>query len=469
MRARLDRSGFSESWRISVVFSIFSRKGKLPPRRGPGSPASPEAPGPKPAAETLQARKEAARRTAEKIDRIESEMISDGPRGSPSAPTPPVEPAQFAVVAPPSRVVTGMMQGTTSLALGDPSNAMAIDINASSLPGVLEEGAILYANGQAAAARDVLKHAIAEVDLAGYQQLGWLMLLDLHQLGGDRAAFESLALDYAARFESSPPTWSEAEEDSETPQGGGAVVALPDRLDDAVGARLDLIERGVDRRRETIIDCSPLKSVDAFGAARLLALFERVARSAGRNALVVRGAQRLFDAARAAVAPGRRDDSEACWMLALYALRLLGDERAFEDLGIEFCVTYEVSPPSWEPLPTNVRVDMAARSAESAEKRQASGPRPEPNAFVLSGEITGRAVAEIRALKAFSAGRADVVIDCRGLRRVEFVAIGELLNEVVNLRSAGKQVLFAEPNRLVLALMLVMGLQELAEIRKRRI
>src|SRR5690606_10666896 len=111
----------------------------------------------------------------------------------------------------------------------------------------------------------------------------------------------------------------------------------------------------------------------------------------------------------------------------------------------------------------------ATRSAEAAESRQANGPRPEPNAFVLSGEVTGRAVPEVRALKAFSVGRSDVVIDCRGLRRIEFVAIGELLNEVVNLRSAGKQVLFAEPNRLVLALMLVMGLQELAEIRKRRI
>jgi anti-anti-sigma regulatory factor len=334
---------------------------------------------------------------------------------------------------------------------------------------VLEEGAILYANGQAPAARDVLRHAIADVDLEAYQQLGWLMLLDLYQLTGDRAAFESLALDYAARFESSPPTWSDAEEDGEAPQAGGAVVALPDRLDDTTGPRLDLIERGVDRRRETIIDCSPLKSLDAFGAVRLLALFDRVAKSAGRNVLAVRGVQRLFEAARAAVEPGRRDDSDACWMLALYSLRLLGDERAFEDLGIEYCVTYEVSPPSWELLPANIRADNAARAAEAGEKRAAAAPRPEPNAFVLSGDITGRAVAEIRALKSFSAGRADVVVDCRALRRIEFVAIGELLNEVVNLRSAGKQVLFAEPNRLVLALMLVMGLQELAEIRKRRI
>jgi hypothetical protein len=88
---------------------------------------------------------------------------------------------------------------------------------------------------------------------------------------------------------------------------------------------------------------------------------------------------------------------------------------------------------------------------------------------VLSGEVGGRMQTEIRALRAFSAGRSDVVVDCRALRRIEFVAIGELLNETVNLRAAAKQVLFAEPNRLVYALMLVMGIPELAEVRRRRI
>jgi anti-anti-sigma regulatory factor len=428
-----------------------------------------------PAPDTLAARREAARLTAEKIDRIESEMIADGVRTAAASAGPlagETMPVPVAVVAPPSRPVTDLMQGTTSVALGDPSNAMAIDINASSLPGALEEAAILYANGQAGAAASALKQALAESDLGGYQQLGWLMLLDLYQLTGDKAAFESLALDYAARFESSPPAWTETAEagGADARQSSGSVVALQARLDDTVGSRIDLIERGMERRRESIVDCGPLQYADAAGAARMLALFTQAARAGGRHVLVVRGAQKLFDAARAAIEPGRRDDSDACWMLALYALRLLGEEQAFEDLGIEYCVTFEVSPPSWEPLPAGIRVaDGGERGAPGAPERSNASPPAEPNAFVLSGEVTGRAAAEIRALKAFSTGRSDVVVDCRNLRRLEFLAVGELLNEVVNLRSAGKQVLFAEPNRLVLALMLVMGLQELAEIRKRRI
>ena len=462
-----------------MVFSIFSRKGKSSPRRDRTAASHEQAAdsalaGDRQASvETIAARREAARLTAEKIDRIESEMIADGlPSASASTAPLATETVPLAVVAPPSRPVTDLIASSTSIALGDPSNAMAIDINASTLPGALEEAAILYANGQAPAAAAALKQALAESDLGGYQQLGWLMLLDLHQLTGDKSAFESLALDYASRFESSPPAWAETAESGagEARQASGSVVALPPRLDDLVGNRIDLIERGMERRRESIVDCSPVQHADAAGAARLLALFAQAARAAGRHVLVVRGAQRLFDAARAAIEPGRRDDSDACWMLALYALRLLGEEQAFEDLGIEYCVTFEVSPPSWEPLPATIRAaDGGERGAPGAPARASASPPAEPNAFVLAGDVTGRAAAEIRALKAFSAGRSDVVVDCRNLRRLEFLAVGELVNEVVNMRSAGRQVLFVEPNRLVLALMLVMGLQELAEIRKRRI
>ena len=93
--------------------------------------------------------------------------------------------------------------------LGDQAGAMAIDVNGSALPSVLEEAAILYSNGQSQPAALALRQALGDTSLGGYQALAWLMLLDLHQALGDRAAFEALALEYAARFESSPPGWSE--------------------------------------------------------------------------------------------------------------------------------------------------------------------------------------------------------------------------------------------------------------------
>ena len=40
---------------------------------------------------------------------------------------------------------------------------------------------------------------------------------------------------------------------------------------------------------------------------------------------------------------------------------------------------------------------------------------------------------------------------------------------IATMRSAGRQVLFVEPNYLVYALMLVMGIHDLAEIRRRKV
>jgi ABC-type transporter Mla MlaB component len=39
----------------------------------------------------------------------------------------------------------------------------------------------------------------------------WLLLLELYQTLGQQEAFEDLAVDYAVRFEVSPPSWSEVQ------------------------------------------------------------------------------------------------------------------------------------------------------------------------------------------------------------------------------------------------------------------
>jgi anti-anti-sigma regulatory factor len=71
-------------------------------------------------------------------------------------------------------------------------------------------------------------------------------------------------------------------------------------------------------------------------------------------------------------------------------------------------------------------------------------------------------------MRGYAADRAEVVVDCRRLRRLDFVAAGELLNEVVALRTGGKYLVFRDLNHLVGALLSVMGIPDLAEIRLRR-
>jgi len=462
-----------------VVFSLFARKDKLDSRKDPPAGAR-GAVAPTPAAQ-----REAARRTKEKIDRIESEMIAAeavARAGQSSLPTKPA--GADGEIEPKAAPV----EGGTSLVLGDAAGANAIDVTGPALPPILEEAAILYSNGQPQPAALVLRQSLDDPELAGFRPLAWLMLLDLHQCVGDRSGFDALALQYAAQFESSPPGWSDAlsaahAASSATPRAAPASssrsLSLSGAIDASIAERARSFVEHADG--DATLDCSQATSLDAQGAQALLSLLARLERA--RSGLSILGAERMLALARASIEPGRRDPSEACWMLALQALRLLGRQQDFDDLGIEYCVTYEVSPPSWEPpadafrvlCPQEPAVEQASASAGALASAAATvpsaarAPSAATGAFVLQGDVLGRMQDELHALRSFAAGRGDVVVDCRSLRRMEFVAAGDLLNEVATMRSAGRQVLFIEPNYLVYALMLVMGIHDLAEIRRRRV
>lgn len=456
-----------------MVFSLFSRKDRSEPRKPrDGAVVVDSVTGPD---GSLQAAREAARRTAEKIDRIESEMIKAPPAAVPAtARSAPVPAAPAAALAPPPadvamRPPADPMQHSTSVVLGDTAGAMAIDVNGSSLPPLLEEAAILFANGQAGAAVDTLKHAISETPTAGFETLAWRMLFDLYQVTDQQAGFDSLGIDFAARFGTPPPTWrapAGLDADARGRTGGDAGAGHLDAS--AVDALLAGLRRQLDAKDPAaVLDFRGVSTVDAAAGERLHVAFRELCATSA--AFTLHGAADLFAAARAGIETGRRDPSEGLWMLTLLALRMLGEQQGFEDLSIDYCVTYEVSPPPWVPMPASIVCEAGAPSAARQEPL-ATAPlaEPAPGAFVFRNELKGRAPPELKALREHAADRSDVVVDCRALARLDFVAAGELLNEVVSLRSAGKQLLFVEPNSLVYGLMLVMGIHELAEVRRRK-
>jgi anti-anti-sigma regulatory factor len=117
----------------------------------------------------------------------------------------------------------------------------------------------------------------------------------------------------------------------------------------------------------------------------------------------------------------------------------------------------------------------AVRAVSGRESAAAPAP-PAPleagfvagtDAFVLRGELEGRMRDMLAALRVYLADRAEATIDCRSLRRLDFVAAGELLNEVVALRAGGKYLVFRDVSHPVAALLAVMGIPDLAEVRLR--
>ena len=70
-------------------------------------------------------------------------------------------------------------------------------------------------------------------------------------------------------------------------------------------------------------------------------------------------------------------------------------------------------------------------------------------------------------MRQLAGGRNDLYLDCRRLRRLDFGAAGDLLNEIVALRAAGKRLRMGGVGPLVGALLAVMGIPDLIEVRPR--
>ncbi len=422
--------------------------------------------------------REIARQTAEKIDRIESEMIASG------LPVPPPPKRVQGLGVAPHDVFSGATRpdaaayangsspaaaaglgGSTSIALGDTAHAGEIHINGSNLPPELEEAAILFANGQMPAAEATLRQAIRSGSLGSGSQQAWLMLFDVFLNTGQKEAFEDMSLDYAAKFELSPPSWREnikQTADQAKTAVTGANVLFGATVDANLEKQFEQMKRAAASKKPAVLEFISVQKIDSAGAAALLRAIETF--KAGKHELIIANAAKMFDAAKLNIETGRRDESQSSWMLALEMLRAQGLKQKFDDMSIDYCVTYEVSPPPWEPMPAWIRGDVVqASNTQIVANAQAAG---EAGAFPMTGELIGRMQAELASLRVYAQDRHDLVIDCRGLSRLDFVAAGELLNEVVTLRNMGKSVVFVEPNYLVLALMKVMGIHELADIRR---
>ncbi len=497
-----------------MVFSLFGRKDKSNPARKESDervtarPAD-EKPSGAPASgssnvgtgyaakmpSSLRAQ-EQARQVVQRINAIESEMDTGGdvtlmsrpmPAASPQVSPNPATAAGLAAAglaaagldAPrqvqdlgaldfkPSNIVANNMgEAGASTLLGDSMNALAMEIEGSRIAPEIEEAAILYANNQGEAAMALLKH-VAEGENAAFTQQAWALLFDLYQVMGKQDEFDSLSIDYAARFESSPPTWN----DVDAPQvvqakpSNPSTVSFPEVLD-ANGVKLmEAVQKAAQKGRAVTLDFSLIKRIDADGATLLCKVFAAFRKA--KLELVVHHSRRLLAATEAGVEVGRRDPSESIWSLRLEVLRLLGMQQEFDDVAIDYCVTYEISPPAWEPMPAQIRTeDVGDAMVMAVAPGNVTGPSQDR--FLLVGDATGSMQAELASLDAFAEPIREVLVDCRRLRRIDFAAAGNLMNLLVSLRQRGKAIVMHEPNNLVVALFSAMGLNEVTTINPRK-
>jgi anti-anti-sigma regulatory factor len=352
--------------------------------------------------------------------------------------------------------------------------------SASGLNAVLETAGLMHASGQLDAARTVLEEAIATEPETAAMPLVWLALLDLYQQSGNQVAFERYGMEYAARFEQSPPVWvprvslasglrplsaDKVEVTSARIQLGGKIAAANRTLMEPLLLILDSPEKEAYQ-----VDLTCLDLIDEEGALYLAQVLAKV-RRLQLNIVLEPWPQTLLNETKERAVNTSGKGGEKYWQLWLELLQWQQDETLFEVCALDFALRFEVSPPAWEPargLPLQQPAAAATGMAETVTADAQEEAVLPPNMVVWRGVLQGAHAPQLAAIKERLPLYDELVIDMHDVPRVDFSYGGALANLVARAENAKKRVVFIRTSPMVLTLLLLVGIPPRAFRRRKK-
>lgn len=371
------------------------------------------------------------------------------------------------------------------------SKFYAVDVQELAMDPEIEEAAIRFASGDDTAAEQGLLDILTRKGNEGSVD-EWMALFDLYRATGRLESFENQAVDFANRFSRSAPQWFSMPEEVAARQsrvrtsGGGegrtTWATMPELDSHAVTLLAKTLERSA---QPWVLDWSELRSIQPVAAVRLLKLMNDW--GAQPVDLHFIGAGRLTSVLQTQTPSSQRTVDRVWWDLRMATLRVMHMDEEFESTALDFCVTYEVSPPAWErphchfkalegpegqpvvatAVPSQVGALQATSDAvgNGVDLMATASFQFSPQAATeLWGELLGDPQAALERLDAALGDANPKVVSCRCLMRVDFSAAGGILNWVSAQRAQGREVRFTEVHRLISAFFHVIGITEHAKV-----
>ena len=353
----------------------------------------------------------------------------------------------------------------------------------------LDEAVIAFANADFEQCESALIELTQPSGVRAEHAETWLVLFDLYRATGQHAKFEALALEYAQRFGWSAPQWfsmprlvaeAAVEERPRAPHIDGQVGWVsPAYIDVDAVAKLSSLT--LQMPLPWVFDWKALDKIDAEACGRLSELFRSwIGQDIDMRWL---GGERLLGVLAEAAPVGARDVDPAYWQVRLDALRMAHRPDQFDEAAIDYCVTYERSPPSWEPALCEVRIsgsgagttappmsvvsDVSTSFLESHLSENSGTVHM--GTVELSGQLVGDIGVMLKQLDAQLGAASVVTVSCAKLIRVDFIAAGDLLNWVLARRSENRSVTFADAHRMVALFFGAMGINEHAKVKVRTV
>jgi len=265
--------------------------------------------------------------------------------------------------------------GSTGIRPARPSGRLGSDdFNSGTLP-IAQEAAVLYAANHAEAAVQALKAEIKDAAGRNNKQ-AWLMLFDLYQAAPNRQEFDALAMLYTVKFEQSPPPWAEAGEAAGEPRRNQSrerkdFFALKPGPGGELAAEIEKFLVFAEDQGTVRLDVAKVTAISPEEAVLLANALIHLRKK--RAPMWFNNFESLEKVLRAAFNEKSAEDQRPYWALLFEVYILLGRMEQFEELGLEFAVAFEMSPPSWEVYENKVSAAAKAAAAPMPACRCAGG------------------------------------------------------------------------------------------------
>jgi anti-anti-sigma regulatory factor len=328
----------------------------------------------------------------------------------------------------------------------------------------LYEAALLYAADCYDGAEETLKEHLKSRE--GKESIRtWLMLFDFYQLTNDRKEFDSLSMLFTVKFERSPPVWNDAS-DSNDPRRKEKrerkdFYSMSPGPDGAMMAEIDKFEAFATQMGTCRIGLEKIKSILSEEAELFAIVFQRLRKS--NIPIWLNGFDDFSALLKACINEATGQPLARCqgyWSLLFELYILDGKLDEYEELGLEYAVAFEMSPPPWELVnrPTGGTEGAAAASA----------PEPAMAGFQMKGVISANSKDMMQQLTLYASAKTEVLVDMSGVMRIDFAAAGQFFETIRSIHLGQKRVILSNLNELTAALLEVFGMTKHAILMRKK-
>lgn len=321
---------------------------------------------------------------------------------------------------------------------------------------VLEGAAVHFADGNPNKAIEILVSRLNEH--SGQVDLNeWYMIFDAYQSTGQQNRFEKLALFFSSLFGISPPAWEQFHNDTKNRDAiGRSALNIDGSISDLHSEKIKDFLSASKESKTCRIDFSRIKLLDNDSSleeslARLLKMMQEIRKHKISGQIM--GDMNFIDILKEHIAYIKdvkeySDKNKAYWLILLELYQWHGQEAEFDELGYDYAMNFEESPPSYN---------------ESQVMKSLSDPEEE-NYLNDDGSILAEPIIDrqnisklIKYIDEQIKQQENVVIDFKYTSRLDFYAAMELAKHLGNLGLDNSRIIIRHPIELIVTLLNMTG------------